>query len=260
MRFIRLGLALVLVASATFGLGGPGPALGQEEPEGAAPQEASLRLKLSRDKLVFGKSVRVTARLRVEQPARNRTVRVYKRPRGAASGTLHAKGRVDAEGRFRVWARPSRNTRYWAEWTGDANHGPATSEEKTVGVRLKMQRRLRGHDHRHGKWFMYAQADTIRVRVTARPKRNGDVWYVIQRKFRGSWRNYPWKADPTNSSPPGHKTRLKDGVANRNFKSRRDDLGIGRYRVRAVFHGDTKHQWSATPWAYFQIDPGYPPF
>jgi hypothetical protein len=108
-------------------------------------QPVNLVLHSSRGKVTFGDSVKLTAHLVPFASSTNQTVALYALPAGG-SKTLLASGTVNSSGNFSATTHPKKNTRYVAEWAGDAEHLGGGVGEAKVGVHTRVEGVLRNFD------------------------------------------------------------------------------------------------------------------
>ena len=104
--------------------------------------KGSLTIAASRRPITFGQSVKVTATLATAST--NRTVSIYRRAPPTSAPVLVGSGTVDANGKFSLTLKPSKDTAYLAKWAGDATHEATTSKQVTVNVRLIMHAQAKG--------------------------------------------------------------------------------------------------------------------
>ena len=94
-------------------------------------QASTLSVTLSASRVDLGGGVTIRAHL--DGGGTNRTVRIWAVPHGASKKLLK-RAEVSASGNLSVRHRPTRETEYYATYSGDVGSEPDTSPRKTVRV------------------------------------------------------------------------------------------------------------------------------
>jgi dipeptidyl aminopeptidase/acylaminoacyl peptidase len=158
-------------------------------------QPVNLTLGSSRDTVTWGDSLKLTAHLLPFAESANQTVSLYALPAGG-SKALIASGTVNSSGNFSITTRPKKNTRFIAQWTGDAQHLGGGVGEVKVGVHTLVEGELRGFDGRRGRYHLYHYTQSCpnhhrhcpvyAVHVT--PNRAGErIVVILQLHYGGDW-------------------------------------------------------------------------
>jgi hypothetical protein len=115
---------------------------------------STLSLSSSTSKVLFGRSVQLTAYLGAHQKATNKTVKIYRiGPEGTKR--LVASKRVGPQGRASVSVSPTSLTRFVADWAGDERFVGATSRPVTVKVQPRIEARMVGGYATSGGYRLY---------------------------------------------------------------------------------------------------------
>lgn len=200
-----------------------------------APSPTSLTLSLSASKVVYGRSLTLSAHLSGAAGA----VSFYATP---YSGTKILVGTVSVNGlgNASLVVKPTRKTIYTAEFAGDDETAASTSLAKTVFVQARTTVALRGFYARSGKYKLYHYGRNPRVLGTVVPNHYGmTLRFVAQRYYNGAWRR---GATASIAISP-------DGTA---YAFLRNTVR-GKYRVRVLFAGDADHLASKSPWTYLRV-------
>ena len=218
---------------------------------GPAWQPVNLALHSSRKTVTFGDSVKLTAHLVPFAASTNQNVALYALPAGG-SKTLLASGTVNSSGNFSTTTRPKKNTRYIAEWTGDAEHLGGGVGEAKVGVHTRVVGVLRYFDGRQGRYRLYHYTQSCpnnhrhcpvyKVHVT--PNRAGErVVVILQLHYGGHWHQ------ALRDTP-----RLNDRslVGIRFIYNGAGVIGIPS-RVRTSIDGNQDLLGGKSRWSYFKV-------
>ncbi|MFC5178572.1 DPP IV N-terminal domain-containing protein [Nocardioides taihuensis] len=215
----------------------------------ARKRVAVVAVALSDQKLHYGQSARVTARME-DGPARA-VVSIYGQPEGRAR-FLVDRGRVDRHGTRSTTVRPKAHTTYWAQfaptrgWTGDR------SRTVRVHVDAAWTARARGGYATAGRYRLYHYSRTCmsnppqgcpQYLFTLHPKHPGArVEFRFEYHFRGRWRG---------TSSTGELGDRKRILA---WTWYRDDRVLGvPLRMRVRFPGDDDHGAASSAWVYAKV-------
>jgi hypothetical protein len=202
--------------------------------------ETNLQLVVSRSRVTYNRSVTVRAHLDAFAEATNRVVNVYKTPYGGTK-TLVLSGEIDASGNLLVPVTMKKKTVFVAEWAGDENFLPATSNTKTVLVRVITKTKLSGHYGTSGRYKLYHAGDDPKQTGTVIPNHAGKrLDFVAQVWVGGSWVTIA-TARPRIRSNGSVSLRLIDPPPGYN------------YRARNGFDGDRDHLGDTSSWKYFRV-------
>jgi hypothetical protein len=200
-----------------------------------APTATSVTLSASAAKVVYGRSVTLSAHL----SGSTGSLSFYATPLGSPK-TLVGTVAVDGSGNASLSVSPSAKTTYTAQFAGSDAAAPSTSPGRTVAVQAKTTVALRRFYGTSGKYKLYRYPRDPYVLGTVAPNHYGkSIKFVAQRYSRGAWR--------TETSRMVAIT--PDGTA---YAFLRNTVR-GTYRVRVIFGGDADHLASSSPWAYLRI-------
>lgn len=210
-----------------------------------------LGLTLSKNKVSYKVSVKVTAHLGAFQDTDNDVVKIYKTEYGGPK-TLVASGNVNAQGDLSVNVPMLKNTTFVAEWDGEPRYAPAVSSVKTVKVYVLIATRLLNSYGSSGKFRLYHYTPDCpkhhkgcpTYRAVVSPNHAGQkVYFDLQVFVGGRWR-----------------LALSFGVR---LSSKSKAVVIFIYRDRSVinvptrahvrFNNDADHLGRTSPWAYFKV-------
>jgi hypothetical protein len=200
--------------------------------------ETTLGLSTSRLSISYKRSVRVTAHLTDFADLTNKTVSIYKTPYGATK-TLVKTGAVDSLGNLSAVLVLTKNTKFVAEWTGEAGWLPGQSPIKTVGVHVITSTKISGNYAISGKYKLFHLGHAVKQTGTVVPNHAGKyLTFIAQRYVSGAWRTLASASFRIRST----------GSATAYITT-----GRGTFRARNVFAGDADHLGDAAPWQYFKV-------
>jgi hypothetical protein len=202
---------------------------------------SNVSLEVSRKRLVYGHSVRLSGHLSAISDPAGDTVSIYRRTsRGSVSRFLVRKALVDANGNFSLKLKPDRNWFYDAQWAGDDESLGDRSGTRFVKVAPRLNGRLYRFHHTSGGYKIYRPGTTPLYVVTINPHLQTEIGVRLQFNDGGVWKRYASAAFAPN----------KDGVMPVVIHG----LSIGvPYRIRAIFRSDGYHLDAHSSWAYLKI-------
>jgi hypothetical protein len=201
--------------------------------------ETNLGLVVSHPSIDYKKSVRVTAHFPDSADVDNKTVSIYKTEYGGAK-TLVKRDEVDASGNLSTVVTLTKNTKFVAEWAGEAGWLAGASPSKTVGVHVITITKLAGFFATSGPYKLYHSGDVPRITGTVVPNHHGRVLrFVLEIRRGGAWR----------------------ALSTVNFKIGQNGSAVallvnaapGAYRVKNLFVGDADHLGDTSDWQYLKV-------
>jgi VCBS repeat-containing protein len=206
----------------------------------ATPLEpATLSVRLSAPKVIYGQGVLVTAHLTGFSPSA--VISIYGRPAGGTSKLLK-QGRADSHGNLALQVHPPSRTTYSARSTDNCFQA-ASSDARIVQVAPRVSGRMLGFFDRRGAYALYHREGRVpHYRAAVSPIHPGaPVVFRWQRLARGTWRRYFETKDPIHLGKGSSiNVYLTSGVV----------AGV-RYRVKIFFLADDDHLAAASRWKYF---------
>jgi hypothetical protein len=200
-----------------------------------APTATSVTLSASAAKVVYGRSVTLSAHL----TGATGSLSFYATPLGSPK-TLVGTVAVDGSGNASLSMKPSAKTTYTAEFAGSDAAAPSTSPGRTVAVQAKTTVALRRFYGTSGKYKLYHYPRDPYVLGTVAPNHYGrSIKFVAQRYTNGAWRT--------------ETSRMVAITPDGNAYAFLRNTVRGTYRVRVIFGGDADHLASTSPWAYLRI-------
>jgi hypothetical protein len=203
---------------------------------------SNVSLGVSRSRLVYGHSVRLSGHVTALSDPAGDTVSIYRRnSRGSVSRFLMGSRIVDENGNFSLKLKPDRNWFYDAQWAGDDESLGDVSGTKSVKVEPRLTGRLYRFHHKSGGYKIYRPGKTPLYVVTIAPAFRTEIGVRLQVNSGGVWRRYVSDAFAPN----------KDGVMAVVIHG----LAVGvPYRIRAVYdNSDGYHLATHSSWAYLKI-------
>lgn len=145
-----------------------------------------LSLKVGTTTITYGKTLVITAHLRKTHI--NRTVFIYAQQSGH-SKVLVGHGAVNAQGNFSVRYKPSYNTTFSAQFSGDSQVA-AASYSRGVSVRVSVTESLAGYYGTSGAYYLYTGSETLYDNITFGPGKPGACVSVeIDQYVNGAWQS-----------------------------------------------------------------------
>ncbi len=215
-------------------------------------QSVNLALSVSSTRVLYKRSVYVTAHLVPFETTPNPIVSIYQTPYGGTK-TLVASAPVDPSGNLTVAVTMYRRSTFVAEWSGDVDHpAGAVSPTRTVYVYALVRGKLSGYYATSGKYRLYHYTSncpnfykgcpTYTAMVV--PNHHGKYVYItLQGYLSGAWRTVDSFRVRLNSQS---KRTVVFVYGNRKI------IGI-RWRVHVQFKGDADHLGRTSPWSYFKV-------
>jgi len=202
---------------------------------------SNVSLDVSRSRLVYGHSVRLSGHVTAISDPVGDTVSIYRRTsRGSVSRFLVGTALVDSNRNFNLKLKPDRNWFYDAQWAGDDESLGDVSRTRSVKVAPRLTGRLFRFDHTSGGYKIYRPGTTPLYVVTIAPALRTEIGVRLQVNRGGVWKRYASGAFAPN----------KDGIIAVVVKG----LAVGApYRIRAVFRSDGYHLDAHSSWSYLKV-------
>ena len=215
-------------------------------------QSVNLTLSVSSTKVLYRRSVHVTAHLVPFETTPNPIISIYETPYGGTK-SLVASAPVDDSGNLTVAVTMYERSVFVAEWSGDVDHpAGALSPTRTVYVYALVRGKLSGYYGTSGKYKLYHFTSNCpnfgkgcpTYTATVIPNHHGKyVYFTLQGYVDGAWRTVLSFRARLNS----HSKRTVIFVyVNRKV------IGI-RWRVHVRFKGDADHLGRTSRWSYFKV-------
>jgi hypothetical protein len=201
---------------------------------------SNISLDVSRNRIVYGRSVRLSGHVTAISDPAGDTVSIYRRTSKGAPRTLVDTAFLDQDGNFSLTLKPDRTFLYEAEWAGDELSLAVVSGKKSVGVQVRLTGRLYRFDHTSGRYKIYRPGTAPLYVATLAPVHRSEIYFKLQVMRSGSWRAYASAAFVPDA----------DGVVGVVLR------GLTRgtpYRIRAKFPSDGDHVGATTSWSYLKI-------
>jgi sugar lactone lactonase YvrE len=205
-----------------------------------------LSAKSSSTTISYGKTVVITAHL--GKTHTNRTVWIYAQQAGH-SKVLVGHGPVNAQGNFSVRYKPSYNTTFSVQFSGDSQVA-AASYSRRVRVAAGVWESLAGYYSKSGSYYLYTGSETLYDNITFAPAKPGACVSVeIDQYYNGAWQNI------------GSSNCFTIGGAGTKFQVRVGLSGLANsagyhFRIRATLtlkSTDTANLGNNSSWKYFKV-------
>jgi sugar lactone lactonase YvrE len=205
-----------------------------------------LTVKFSATRISYGTTVTVTAHL--GKTHTNRTVLIYAQQAGRGK-VLVGRGTVNAQGNFSVRYKPSYNTVFSVQFSGDAQVA-AASYARQVRVAVGVWQSLSGNYGKSGAYYLYTGSETMYDNITFAPAKPGACVFVeIDQYYNGGWQNL------------GDSNCFTIGGAGTKFQIRVGLSGLANsagyhFRISATLtlkSTDTANLGNTSSWKYFEV-------
>lgn len=145
-----------------------------------------LSVRFSATPLSYGTTEVITAHL--GKTHTNRTVLIYAQQAGHRK-VLVGHGAVNAQGNFSVRYKPSYNTAFSVQFSGDSQVA-AASYSHTVRVRAGVWESLAGNYGKSGSYYLYTGSETLYDNITFAPAKPGACVSVeVDQYYNGAWQS-----------------------------------------------------------------------
>jgi hypothetical protein len=145
-----------------------------------------LSVKFSATTISYGKTVVITAHL--GKTHANRTVLIYAQQAGH-SKVLVGHGAVNVRGEFSVRYKPSYNTMFSVQFSGDSQVAAASYSHR-VRVAAGVWESLAGNYGKSGSYYLYTGSETMDDNITFAPAKPGACVSVeIDQYYNGAWQS-----------------------------------------------------------------------
>jgi hypothetical protein len=203
----------------------------------AARLRAHVTISVSRSRVTFGQSVRVTAH--VDKGPKPRTVEIVQRPVGGGVVVLKS-GAVGTDGDLSATLEPKQTSTFIARFPGDDRYRPASATAR-VAVKVILNVRLAGYQSTSGAYKIYRAGKNVYAPIRVYPNHAGfTVRAHLQVRRSGGW--------TTHSTSSGELSARSAAV----FYVTGARAGYD-FRVRVRFPSHRDHLGDVSPWLYFRV-------